>query len=57
MAVVSNSQGAAVVTLVVAVIVVLAMGAILVVTQWDKWTCGPPDGVWVEGPDQCMELP
>lgn len=57
MAVMSESRGAAVVTLVVAVVVVLALGAALVVTQWDKWTCAPPDGMWVEAADNCMELP
>lgn len=57
MAVMSNSRGAAVVTLVIGTVVVLALGAVLVVTQWDKWTCAPPDGVWVEGPDHCTELP
>ena len=53
----SNSRDAAVVTLVVAAIVVVAVGAALVVTQWDKWTCAPPDGVWVEAADNCMDLP
>ncbi|MGH2748995.1 MAG: hypothetical protein ACRDKB_13895 [Actinomycetota bacterium] len=57
MAVITESRGAAVVTLLVAVVVVLALGAALVVTQWDKWTCAPPDGVWVEAADNCMELP
>lgn len=42
----------------VAVIAVAALLAlILVVTQIDKWTCSPPDQVWVESPDHCVDLP
>lgn len=40
-----------------AVLVVAVLAALLVGTQLDKWTCGPPDGVWVEGPDHCQDLP
>lgn len=53
----TNDRGAAGVILVIGIALILAVGALLVVTQLDKWTCGPPDGVWVEGPDHCMELP
>ncbi|MDQ3985756.1 MAG: hypothetical protein M3280_04580 [Actinomycetota bacterium] len=43
--------------LVLLLIVCAAVAILLVLDQWEKWTCGPPDGVWVESPDQCVELP
>jgi hypothetical protein len=35
----------------------LMIVAVIAVAQIGKWTCEPPDGVWVEGPDHCMEMP
>ncbi len=35
----------------------LIIVAVIAVAQIGKWTCEPPDGVWVEGPDHCVELP
>jgi hypothetical protein len=31
--------------------------ALLVTSQIGKWTCAPPDGVWVEASDRCIDLP
>jgi hypothetical protein len=31
--------------------------AFLVTSQIGKWTCAPPDGVWVEASDRCIDLP
>jgi hypothetical protein len=35
----------------------LMIVAVIAITQIGKWTCEPPDSVWVEGPDRCVELP
>ncbi len=43
--------------LIVAILVTFALAALLLVTQLDTWTCNAPDGVWLEGPDHCVELP
>jgi hypothetical protein len=45
------------ITLILALALVVALGAILVLTQLNKWTCNPPHGVWVEASDECVELP
>jgi len=42
---------------VAAAAVVVLVIVLLIVTQVGKWTCNPPGGVWVEGPDHCFELP
>jgi hypothetical protein len=39
------------------VIILVAVLVVLVVTQIDKWTCGPPDGIWVEASETCQSLP
>jgi hypothetical protein len=39
------------------VVIFVAVLVLLVVTQIDKWTCGPPDGVWVEASETCQSLP
>ena len=44
-------------TIVVLIIVVVLVAVILVTSQIDKWTCAPPDGVWVEAPDRCIDFP
>jgi hypothetical protein len=45
------------ITLIVALVLVVALGVVLVLTQLSKWTCNPPGGVWVEASDECVELP
>jgi hypothetical protein len=48
------------VTLVLAtacVLALVAVGGLLLVTQIPKWSCDPPDHLWVEAPDHCLELP
>lgn len=52
-----RTKSVAAVTIAISMLIVLALAALLLVTQLDKWTCAPPDGVWVEGPDHCMDLP
>jgi uncharacterized integral membrane protein len=45
-------------------VLTLAVGGLLVilllvvvVTNLGKWTCGPPDGVWVESVNRCLSVP
>lgn len=35
----------------------VALAVVLVMTELPKWTCAPPDGVWVEASDRCVDLP
>ncbi|MDQ4027774.1 MAG: hypothetical protein M3214_06970 [Actinomycetota bacterium] len=51
-----NNPGARI-AVTVALVALLAVATILVVTQIDKWSCGPPDSVWAESPDRCLDLP
>lgn len=38
-------------------IVTLLVVALVVAMQWSKWTCGEPDGVWVEAAERCLGVP
>lgn len=39
------------------ILAIAAVGIILVADQFDKWSCNEPDGLWVESPDRCIDLP
>lgn len=41
----------------VLIVAFVVVAVVLVLTEMDKWTCAPPDGVWVEAPDRCIALP
>lgn len=44
-------------SMVVFLVAVVLLLTLLVTSQIDKWTCAPPDGVWVEASDRCIDLP
>lgn len=44
-------------TAAVLIVAVIVLAVILVTSQIEKWTCAPPDGVWVEASDRCIDLP
>jgi hypothetical protein len=44
-------------SMVVFFVAVVLLLALFVTSQIDKWTCAPPDGVWVEASDRCIDLP
>ncbi len=44
-------------SMVVFLVAVVLLLALLVTSQIDKWTCAPPDGLWVEASDRCIDLP
>jgi cell division septal protein FtsQ len=51
------AQRSARLTVVLVLVIALAVAGVVALFQIGKWTCDPPDQVWVEGPDHCVDLP